>query len=190
MRSADIDFLDGLRARLAQQSTRGDTNAPVYPVAGGESLQAAESTLGSKFPELLARIYTEVANGGFGPASGLLGLAGGFPDVDGCTAVDRYQRLRVQGWKERLLPAFDWGDGCWSCVDLSTPSGIIVTADEAGYTATRFDVRTWFAEWMKGTDLHGEIYELGEATIINPFTRKPMVVRRREKAKGTLIQGT
>jgi len=43
---------------------------------------------------------------------------------------------------------------------------------------------------MKGTDLHGEIYELGEATIINPFTRKPMVVRRREKAKGTLIRGT
>jgi len=102
-----------------------------------------------------------LANGGFGPGVGLLGLAGGYPDPDGRAAVVRYEWLRGQGWREHLLPAFDWGDGAWSCVDLSTPNGLIVTADDVGFTATRFDVESWFKEWLSGTPLHDKSMRSG-----------------------------
>jgi len=188
MRSAETEILDALRARVAQLASRGDPSSRVYPVASTGSLKDAESALGSRFPGLLARIYTEVANGGFGPADGLLGLTDGYTGVDGLTAVEKYKWLREQGWREHLLPAFDWGDAAWSCVDLTTPTGLIVTADDAGFTATKFNLETWFAAWLSGTNLHSEIYEIGESTIINPMTHQPMVIKRRERAKGRLME--
>jgi hypothetical protein len=158
----------------------------LFGVATAALLRASEKTLGFALPVLLQKVYTEVGNGGFGPGGGLLGLEGGYADSDGRTLLERFQWLRSEGWKEGLLPLFDWGDGAWSCVDAFKSDGTIVTVDESGYTETRFDLVSWFSGWIEGVDLHSEIFETEDAVIINPFTRKPMVVKRRVKAKGKM----
>lgn len=160
----------------------------IYGIATAASVQLAEAVMGATFPSLLKQIYLEVANGGFGPGAGLLGVAGGYPDSDGRTAEAKYEWFLGQGWRRQLLPAFDWGDGSWSGIDLSTPSGQIITAEAKGFTQTRFDLSSWFSEWLAGTDLHSEIYEIEQAVITNPFTHKPMTVRRRGRAKGKLVE--
>ena len=70
-------------------------------------VRKAEATLGFNLPPLLIQVYTEVANGGFGPGYGLLGLAGGFADDLGDTAVQSYLRRRADQslqWRDALLP--------------------------------------------------------------------------------------
>lgn len=47
--------------------------------------------MGCRLPELLRRLYTEVANGGFGPMYGILGITrSGQHDERRVTAVEEY----------------------------------------------------------------------------------------------------
>ena len=46
-------------------------------VASANEVRLAEEHLGFAIPELLKSIYLNVANGGFGPGYGLIGVAGG-----------------------------------------------------------------------------------------------------------------
>jgi hypothetical protein len=74
-------------------------------------VRKAEATLGFNLPPLLIQVYTEVVNGGFGPGYGLLGLAGGFADDLGDTAVQSYLRRRADQslqWRDALLPICHW----------------------------------------------------------------------------------
>jgi hypothetical protein len=184
----DDKVLQGLRARRADPATRIDMStiqAPsLYEVASASTLAAAEEAMGLKLPALLERIYAEVGNGGFGPGGGLIGLMGGYPDSEGRVLPDKYEFLRSRGWKEGLLPLWDWGDAAWSCIDASTLEGNVITMDESGYTLTRFSLASWLEGWIQGVDLHSEIFEIGEASILNPFTRRPMTVKRRVQARG------
>ncbi|CAG0932352.1 hypothetical protein TFLX_02558 [Thermoflexales bacterium] len=43
-------------------------------------VEATEKELGFKLPTLLSQLYTQVANGGFGPGYGIYGLEGGYAD--------------------------------------------------------------------------------------------------------------
>ena len=62
--------------------------------------------LGFHLPPLLRELYTQVANGGFGPGYGILGLEGGFADPmitmgdQGGTLLDWYHAYR--GADERM----------------------------------------------------------------------------------------
>ena len=185
------EVIERLRVRRANPVDRIDMKTlpvpPPYAAVPLSVVDASERALGVTFPVLLRRVYSEVGNGGFGPGAGLLGLVGGHPDADGRTLVERYQSLRGVGWREGLLPLFDWGDGTWSAADTRTLTGGIVTADESGFTKTAFELGSWFLAWTEGTDLHSEIYEIEDATIVNPFTRKSMAIKRRGKAKGKLL---
>lgn len=67
-----------------------------FPPATEEQLQATEEALGFPLPPMLRALYTQVANGGFGPAYGITGARGGFyfgedgryATVDMCTDSD------------------------------------------------------------------------------------------------------
>jgi hypothetical protein len=50
---------------------------PLFPPATLTELERAERRIGRQIPELLRRVYTEVANGGFGPGGGLASLTEG-----------------------------------------------------------------------------------------------------------------
>lgn len=183
----DDELLERLRARRADPATRVDMHPiPVprlYDCAHVETLHT-EVSLGIELPPLLLRIYTEVGNGGFGPGSGMLGLKGGYADVDGRVLTERCQYLIAHGWPRRLLPLWDWGCAAWSCVDAASVGARIVTADEHGFTVTRFKLDDWLAEWCAGVELHGEIFEIEDASMMNPFTHEPMSIKCRGKAKG------
>ncbi len=93
-----------------------------FPPASEESLQEAEHRLGYSIPALLRLCYLNVANGGFGPAYGIIGVSGGYESHFG-NLVETYEQLKgdsaLQGlqWNEGLLPFCEWGCGIFSCVD-------------------------------------------------------------------------
>jgi hypothetical protein len=52
----------------------------IYPPTTITVVEATEKELGFRIPSLLSQMYTEVANGGFGPGYGIYGLEGGYTD--------------------------------------------------------------------------------------------------------------
>ncbi|MBN1605579.1 MAG: hypothetical protein JW940_03045, partial [Polyangiaceae bacterium] len=86
-----------------------------------ELVDDAEHELGYPLPPLLRRLYLEVANGGFGPGYGILGLRGGHGVAPTGTAIDLYRRFREgeQPPPASLFPVCDWGCAIASFVDCS-----------------------------------------------------------------------
>ncbi|WP_197085147.1 SMI1/KNR4 family protein [Saccharothrix sp. ST-888] len=111
------DLVRHVRARAEEQS-------PQLPsCASPHSLTEAEELLGFALPPLLARLYCEVANGGFGPDYQLLPLSG-----EGQTAVSAYRSERAQSqagpvphWPRGVLPILDWGCAMYAAVDCLQP---------------------------------------------------------------------
>jgi hypothetical protein len=101
--------------------------APPYPPAGQALVDEAEQALGCPLPSILRRLYLEVANGGFGPGYGILGLSGGHGLAPDGTAIERYRRFRE--WDEAppssLFPVCDWGCAISSFVDCSDRDAVI-----------------------------------------------------------------
>lgn len=48
----------------------------LLPPASPEAVDEVEQVIGHSLPPLLRRLYLEAANGGFGPRTGVLGVAG------------------------------------------------------------------------------------------------------------------
>ncbi len=95
--------------------------SPPQPPASQELVDDAEHELGYPLPPLLRRLYLEVANGGFGPGYGILGLRGGHGVAPTGTAIDLYRRFREgeQPPPASLFPVCDWGCAIASFVDCS-----------------------------------------------------------------------
>lgn len=98
---------------------------PLAPPVTAPDLDEAEQRLGFPLPDALRRVYGSVANGGFGPGSGLLPVR---------EMVEYYSELRTsppgeggQPWPAHLLP-FNRHDLCCDCYDTKT--GKIVFWDE------------------------------------------------------------
>jgi hypothetical protein len=176
MLSTDDELVAALHGR-AESAKPTDTPTPRErrPPASEETVMKAEVVLGFRLDPLLRRIYREVCDGGIGPGYGSLPLMGNE------SVLSMYENFRSGSWPEKLMPVWDWGGACWSCVDLE---GRIVTNDEHGPTLTDFTTRTWLKAWVGGVDLWKEIYEDKDATIINPFTKKPIATKVRGTAKG------
>ncbi len=179
------ELIDAIRKRMTDPKKRIDMTTvdtpPLYGTASTKALDAAEAQVGFALPALLRRLYTEVGNGGFGPSAGLVGVDGGHADVDGRNIGALYTGLRAQGWPEELLPLCDWGGGAWACVDQD---GRIVTMDESGPTKTQYTLHSWLEAWLAGVDLSAETFEMVDGIMTNPFTKKPMAVKHRGRAKG------
>jgi hypothetical protein len=52
----------------------------LFPPTTWSVIERTETELGFKLPSLLCQLYTQVANGGFGPGYGIYGLEGGYAD--------------------------------------------------------------------------------------------------------------
>lgn len=180
------ELIDAIRAKIADAGHRIDmktiSTPPVYSAACSAAIMHTEQELGFRLTPLLRRLYMEIANGGFGPGAGLIGVEGGYTDADGRGLGQLYNAFRADGWPEWLLPLWDWGDGAWSCVDTHAQDERIIVMDEVGPTRTRFVLQTWLEAWVAGVDLLREVFHVEDAVIMNPFTRKPMSVKRRGRA--------
>lgn len=143
------ELIARIKARIADPLRVRDAAAYVRPLrplpapATHAEVDAAEAALGFPLPALLRRLYTEVANGRWGPDSGLQPVleAGGAPDGNDlasfhqqCTAPER----------DLENPAVQWPRGLVTLVH----SHDLVVCDflREPYPVSRLDEETWDLE--------------------------------------------
>lgn len=199
----NADLLGRVRARAIDPSTRvSSRNGPggLPPPASDECIQRACADLGVELPEDLCALYSRVANGGFGPAYGIIGLPGGALNADGLDVVGLYSQYSAAvpdfpqwAWPAGILPICEWGCAIYVCLDCRTSSGPVVTFDPSFWSSEEGEPLTnamavsheslseWLEDWAAGRDLSQAMYEPhpeGPAIGKNPFSGEPMELHR------------
>lgn len=150
-----------------------------YPPASEELMQRTEKALGFVLPPLLRALYTQVANGGFGPVLGIRGILDGYgrpgdslySDSDD-TIVARYplgnniRKVKLSEfdgqwsqyksmyaptdtWLDKLLPICDMGCVSEVCV-ASNEQMFLVGAAESDEFYYLAQMSITFEEWLWG----------------------------------------
>lgn len=120
-------LVNAVRARANAAGTQTDMNdwRPLPPPATAEDIAEAESRLSFPLPAALRRVYSEVANGGFGPGWGLNRIIDTRSNAERTwSCVDHYLDARGDSeikWQVGVLPVNDWGCGIYSAVDITQP---------------------------------------------------------------------
>ncbi len=116
---------------------------------------SVEKTLGFGLPEGLREVYLNVANGGFGPGYGLLGVASGATDDRGNTADSLYELFAQVNpddpewdWPSRVVPFCYWGCAVYSCI---TADGQVIGFDEGEWVGEEVPLDAWFRAWLDGS---------------------------------------
>ncbi|MFL5771158.1 MAG: SMI1/KNR4 family protein [Chloroflexota bacterium] len=155
---AAIDPTIQTRAHAFGQQMATPVATSLPPPATGDAIKAAEASLGAALPAFLRRVYTEAADGGFGPGTGLLSVA---------AAVAEYERMRLgdelprgRSWPEALLPIAERNPGFY-CLDCTTAAGRVVDWDpeELGefsgekafaksFSEIAPSVEAWLSDWV------------------------------------------
>jgi hypothetical protein len=183
----DDELIERIRRHLASDAESGALPA----VASEDAVAHAELVIGYALPPLLRRLYLEIANGGFGPAHGLVPLGregsgrdrvGEFSLVglyrDSCTSPD---------WPRGLLIAFDFGCAIWACVDATTVEGNIVNIASDDIAEMKWTLAEWLGAWVDGKSLSDAMFEPGtevEHVGVHPFTRQPTLYRTPPRLRG------
>jgi SMI1/KNR4 family protein SUKH-1 len=149
-----------LRAKAEAFGTAMSTpvDSALPPPASPDDVARAETALGFALPGFLRRVYLEVADGGFGPGTGLLGVG---------AAGAAYARMRTgdelprgRSWPERLLPVLERDPGFY-CVDCSSEAGRVVDWDPEelaefsgekafakSFSAEAPSIEAWLEAWV------------------------------------------
>ncbi len=183
-------LITAIRKRVEDRSKRtdyADRRCPeLGPLASPEVVLEAQGAMGCILHPLHRQLFEEVANGGFGPGDGLVGLPGGTLDAHGRSLIE----LREILWLDSetplpppVVPLCDWGCGIWSCLDGET--GAVLTIDEYGLKDIGQSFSSWLEDWVSGVSLFGRMIVHEERTIINPFTKLPMKAKLSVGTVGT-----
>jgi hypothetical protein len=148
------------RTAMSQKLTRllGHLpHEPLPPPATPQAVHDVETQMGFPVPSLLARLWTEVANGGFGPGGGLFGvntepsspLSMSLPNLYLQSIADR-----SIAWPEKLVIICEWGCGDYSAIDCSTAGGeVIDLIGEDTRKGRGCTFAEWIEDWLDGADL-------------------------------------
>lgn len=148
-----------------------------FPPATDAQIQETEDQLGLQLPPALRACYTNLANGGFGPAYGLKGVMGGYEHMgnlleryqsccEGCEVLDLDVMVASRGgtqvfeipfdrWVRTVLPLIDEGCAMKLCLDVSSGSIFRVEPSTTGYT---FAYTALLFEALLGLWLSDELY--------------------------------
>ena len=175
-----MDFLDDLAVRELQRRARDPVRAtdvsgedwnpprPFHPPADEQALAVAEDELGFSLPHVVKQVYTSVANGGFGPGYGLIGIGGGALDDQGYDVVKAYRLYRQEDpddprwyWPTSLLPVCHWGCAIYSCIDCTDDEARVVRFDpnaidgdwSRAYASEGHTFSSWLQAWLRGENL-------------------------------------
>ncbi len=142
----------------------------LFPPLSTNEILAAEEALGFQLTPVLRRIYTETANGGFGPSYGLLGVCGGMLNEDGNDATRQYTQYRELDpndahwfWPEGVLPLGHLGCAMYLCVDCSRQDGPVIWFEpnahldgetwKTSFVPFAHSTEEWLAAWLDGNDI-------------------------------------
>ncbi|MEV0294881.1 SMI1/KNR4 family protein [Nocardia sp. NPDC050710] len=146
-----------LLARISAHVRHGSSPLPA-PITDTE-LAEAESRLGFALHPLLADVYRQVADGGFGPDYQLLRLL----DGDAETVVSAYLANRASGagtewaWPEGVVPILTWGCGMYACVDCRSEAGTVLLFEpnpgdpDAAWLIDTPSLSQWFEHYLDDT---------------------------------------
>lgn len=157
---------------------RGPLALKIQPPVTPRQIAKAEAQLGFRLPALLRDIYLKVANGGFGPGTGLFGLASSTHAANefrawtlaGIYTSFRYRSHRVR-WDEKLLPICTWGCTYFSYLDCALPQAPVMLLDENSHGHGPWDCalalqgksfEEWMRRWLDGEDLWESVGLYGE----------------------------
>jgi hypothetical protein len=182
-------LLQALRDRAANPAIRTDyaerRSRELGVPASSNAVVEAERAMGCALHPLHRSVFQEVANGGFGPGDGLVGLPGGSLDVDGRSIVDLKKALWLDDSKPLpapVVPLCEWGDGIWSCIDSKT--GAVLTLGESDLMVIGTTFHRWLEDWATGINLWGGTVTFESSAIDDPFTKKAKVVQVVSGLKG------
>jgi len=131
-------------------------------------LAKAEQMLGFALPDPLHDLYHNVANGGFGPGYGFIGLMGGVKSDLNTDVVEDY-RLRLMEdeqdpgyfWPVGVLPVCHWGCAIYSCIDCRLPEARVLRFDpnpvdedwSVAWGCESSSLSLWLRRWLLGEEL-------------------------------------
>ncbi|MFG3011123.1 SMI1/KNR4 family protein [Streptomyces cinerochromogenes] len=138
------------------------------PPAGADAIDEAERVIGFRTPPLLRRLYGEVANGGFGPEDGVLGVSGGHAQGDFRDIAELYQDGPDPSGRvpAGLVLLYDWGCTIWSLVDFRDPAGPMWCSHQGELWPQGITL----GEWLIGTST-------GTVTVHTLLDSEPAVER-------------
>lgn len=148
-------------AEFAKAAAGGllDRLPPPPPPASRAAIDEAESIVGSPLPGLLKDLYA-VANGGFGPGYGILGVRGGHADDMKRTAIDILGEVSKGYWPgmpPQLFALCHWGCAIYNFVHC--PSGRIYgwdpnpvePGDDVPFFEQEYLLDEWLEAWLDGS---------------------------------------
>ncbi|WP_030771716.1 MULTISPECIES: SMI1/KNR4 family protein [unclassified Streptomyces] len=152
--------IDDLVQRVARRAASDGEDLPA-PV-GVEGIAEAEGRLGFPLHPLLARLYREVADGGFGPDYRLLPLLGPGSGVTGEYLTRREASVGVEHpeWPEGVVPILTWGCAMYAAVDCLSEDGQVLLFEPNPYNGGSWDtcwfldsesLAAWLETWLAGT---------------------------------------
>jgi hypothetical protein len=170
------ELIDCLAKRLSQNPDSMDVLGNEFracPPASKKAIVDTEKRLGFALPTILRSIYLHVANGGFGPGYGLMGVEGGFTDDLGHTVADLFESYRKPDpedpawqWPEHFLPICHWGCVVYSAIDCSHEPSPVYFVDigvkdigapmDTIISLHKPSFEIWLSDWLAGRDLWRE----------------------------------
>ena len=165
-----IQCLRGLLLVPRREFKLAGAPPPWFPPATAEQLARTEMELGFALPPFLKRMYSEMANGGFGPAYGFMSATDDeyAPHLDDVYIV-AYHRI-VSGsdvseawrWPDKLISIADNGCGMRWCLDCDSGeivyfAGDTIDEDDANtfkeaFIRTGRSLREGVEDWLAGKD--------------------------------------
>jgi hypothetical protein len=181
------------RAGRLERAMNTPAERPLPPPATPDQLAAAEGRLGVRLPPLLRRLLLELANGGFGPGPGILGVTGGWTTDHGKAIEDLHAQMLDATtenprwiWPPALVPLVDLS-GVFACTDASTPAGRMIEFDfeeldeggpDAGWSRAFTEVapslEAWLDAWLEAPSADERLAAL-RATPYSPVPEETRV---------------
>lgn len=152
--------IDDLVQRVATRAASDSKDLP-EPVDNAQ-IAEAERQLGIALHPLLARLYSEVADGGFGPEYRLLPLLGPGSSVVGEYLTRREASVGVEHpeWPEGVVPILTWGCAMYAGVDCLSEDGQVLLFEPNPYSGGSWEecwfldsasLAAWLETWLAGT---------------------------------------
>lgn len=150
----------GLIEQVQQQANKPDEgyyySSSIRPPLETEQIREAEGLLGFRLPLLMKRLYSEVADGFWGPGYGLPPLLTGISDIGVNSIVEDKIVKDELGWPSDLIFLCSWGCCFDAYVDYTNPDLPVIYEDEgpngdylrwsSGYSLDKF-----FQAWLDGS---------------------------------------